>query len=93
VSEVVARVDHEVGLHAIGEVGDPALLAVLPRRHVRVGEVEDGERGRARRQERQLVPPHREQEPLDARAPDGGGETHRPRRRDGGEGGATGGAH
>ena len=49
VAHVVAGVDDEVGLE-LGEGRDPLLLAVLPRRHVRVGQVQDADRRRARRE-------------------------------------------
>jgi hypothetical protein len=43
VGEVVAGVDHQIGLE-VGEAAQPLLLTVLRRRHVRVGEVQDAER-------------------------------------------------
>ena len=50
---------------------------MLPGRHVRIGEVQRGEGGRTGRQQGELVAAHREEVPLDARAPDGGREPHR----------------
>ena len=66
------------------------LLALLPGRHVGVGEVQDADRGGALRQQVQRVAADREEVPLDPDAPDRGPDADRPHRSQGGEGGLAG---
>ncbi len=85
-TEIVAGVDDQVG-REFGQTGHPLLLAVLPRCHMGVGDVEDAQRLRPLREHPQRVVPHREQVALDADAPDRGPDGRRPRDPEGREGG------
>ena len=89
VAEVVARVDDEVGLE-VGERRHPLLLAMLPRRHVGVGDVQHSQCAASGGQNGERVAADGEQVPLDADAPDRGSRADRPHCREGGEGGLAG---
>ena len=91
VSQVVAGVDDEVGSQ-LRQACHPLLLAVLPRRHVSVGHVQDAEGLGTLRQHTEGVIAHREQVALDPDSPDRGSDGRRPRDPEGREGGGHEGA-
>lgn len=84
VPEIVAGVDDEVGFEVCKRC-QPLLFAVLPRRHVSVGQVQYPQSGATGREGGGRRLPHGEQVAFDPDSPDGGTETRGPRHAERGE--------